>query len=113
MDNIHKSFCSDIGQLIVRGELEVDNTDTTIFGRYFNASDGEAFVLVAQVFQKMWDVSNGNAGVPLPLVSTFIFDNNDFDDECTQPGPPGDGSDSGPDDGIQIGGMCFFSSCPS
>lgn len=107
-DSLHNNFCSNVGQLMVRGEHQVDDTDTTIFGRYFDAEDGEAPVIVSQVFEIMWNVDDNVAGTPLELTSTFIFDNEDFNGWCpeTDSNDPSDGSgsDSSSEDGTQQGG---------
>ncbi|KAI4864615.1 hypothetical protein F4820DRAFT_327929 [Hypoxylon rubiginosum] len=82
VQSAHQAFCTGWSQLLVYGAGNLDDTDTTIFSRYFVNND-ETKSEVGQVYSALVDTDNGEAQ---PIVAYMILDNNDFLGLCPEDG---------------------------
>ncbi|KAF3001152.1 hypothetical protein E8E14_005395 [Neopestalotiopsis sp. 37M] len=89
VQSAHQAFCTGWSQLTVMGSENVDDSDRTIFKRYFDdTSDAKSDV--SKVYSALVDTSNG---VAQPIVAKMILDNNDFLKLCPESG--GNDEDAG------------------
>ncbi|KAI0141740.1 hypothetical protein GGR57DRAFT_509002 [Xylariaceae sp. FL1272] len=79
IDALHEAFCKGLGPLVGYGNEAIENTDRTIFSRYFtdDASDRSD---VSETFKLMIDVNHGNG--PNDILWKMIVDKNDYMRKC-------------------------------
>ncbi|KAI0107466.1 hypothetical protein GGR51DRAFT_515576 [Nemania sp. FL0031] len=94
VQSAHQAFCTGWSELLVLGSENIDDTDRTVFGRYF-VDNGDVTSEVSQVYSALVDTSNGEA---TSIVKDMILDNNDFLGLC-----PESGSDDDDDDATEEG----------
>ncbi|KAI1264690.1 hypothetical protein F5Y18DRAFT_427827 [Xylariaceae sp. FL1019] len=78
-DALHEAFCKGLGPLVGYGNEAIENSDRTVFSRYFtdDASDRSD---VSEAFKLMIDVNNGNG--PNDILWSMIVDKNDYMNLC-------------------------------
>ncbi|KAJ8129865.1 hypothetical protein O1611_g3767 [Lasiodiplodia mahajangana] len=89
VQSAHQAFCTGWAQLLVLGSGNIDDTDRTLFARYFIDND-DTKSEVSQVYSALIDTNKGEAN---SIVKDMILDNNDFLGLCPESG--GDDEDAG------------------
>jgi hypothetical protein len=82
VQSAHKAFCTGWSQLTVFGSENLEDSDQTIFNRFFAATD-EAKSDIGKVYSALVNTQNGEGQ---PIVSKVILDNNVFLKLCPESG---------------------------
>ncbi|KAI1772789.1 hypothetical protein F4818DRAFT_444168 [Hypoxylon cercidicola] len=99
VQSAHQAICTGWSQLLVLGSENLDDTDTTVFDRFFVNND-ETKSNVGDVYSALVDTSNG---VAQPIVADMILDNNDFLGICPESGGDDDSDDDAGENGAYWG----------
>lgn len=81
VQRLHQVYCNEFPVLTVAGRTATTNSDRTIYERFFPESDEDDDYKdrVNDIWNMLFDFT---AEKPSALVSSFIFDNNDWKKEC-------------------------------